>query len=96
MIKRQDDSSRDRFRTRILPALGHKTLGQLAAEPSVIRAWAAGLRPDLSDSYIRTLFASLSAALNAAVTDGLITRNPCTSVKPPKAPAARVQPWPAA
>ena len=31
-----------------------------------------------------------------AVTDGLITRNPCTSVKPPTAPAARVQPWPAA
>ena len=86
-------ATESRFRTRILPALGHKTLGQLAAEPSVIRAWAAGLRPELSDSYIRTLFASLSAALNAAVTDGLITRNPCTSVKPPKASQARVQPW---
>jgi len=89
-------ATESRFRSRILPALGHKTLGQLAAEPSVIRAWAAGLRPELSDSYVRTLFASLSAALNAAVTDGLITRNPCISVKPPKAPAARVQPWPAA
>ena len=37
--------------------------------------------------------AALSAALNAAVTDGLISRNPCSMVKPPKAPAARVQPW---
>ena len=27
------------------------------------------------------------------MTDGLITRNPCTLVKPPKAPAGRVQPW---
>ena len=43
-------ATESRFRTRILPALGHKTLGQLAAEPSVIRAWAAGLRPELSDS----------------------------------------------
>ena len=82
-----------RFRTRILPALGDRTLGQLAAGPSVIRAWAAGLRPELSDSYVRTLLASLSAALNAALTDGLITRNPCSMVKAPKAPAARVQPW---
>jgi len=82
-----------RFRTRILPALGDRTLGQLAAGPSVIRAWAAGLRPQLSDSYVRTLLASLSAALNAALTDGLITRNPCSMVKAPKAPAARVQPW---
>ena len=82
-----------RFRTRILPALGDRTLGQLAAGPSVIRAWAAGLRPELSDSYVRTLLASLSAALNAALTDGLIARNPCSMVKAPKAPAARVQPW---
>jgi integrase len=86
-------ATESRFRTRILPALGDRTLGQLAAGPSVIRAWAAGLRPELSDSYIRTLLASLSAALNAALTDGLITRNPCSMVKPPKAPAARVQPW---
>ena len=82
-----------RFRVRILPALGDRTLGQLAAEPSVIKAWAAGLRAELADSYVRTLMAALSAALNAAVTDGLISRNPCSLVKPPKAPAGRVLPW---
>ena len=44
------------------------------------------------------LFANLSGALSAAVTDGLIPRNPCTlpTVKPPKASGARVVPWPAA
>jgi integrase len=89
-------SAESRFRTRILPALGDKTLGQLAAEPSVIKAWAAGLRAELADSYVRVLLATLSGALNAAVTDGLISRNPCGLVKPPRASAARVQPWPAA
>jgi hypothetical protein len=79
-----------RFRVRILPALGDRTLGQLAAESSIIKAWAAGLRAELADSYVRTLMAALSAALNSAVTDGLISRNPCTLVKPPRAPAARV------
>ena len=86
-------STESRFRTRILPALGDKTLGQLAAEPSVIKAWAAGLRAELSDGYVRTLFANLSGALSAAVTDGLIPRNPCALVKPPRASAGRLQPW---
>ena len=85
-----------RFRNRILPGLGDYTLGQLAAEPSVIKAWAAGRRGELSDSCVRTLFATLSGALSAAVTDGKIQRNPCALVSPPKAPAVRVQPWEAA
>ena len=70
-------SAESRFRVRILPALGNKTLGQLAAEPSTIKAWAAGLRAELADSYVRVLLATLSGALNSAVTDGLISRNPC-------------------
>ena len=37
-----------RFRLHILPVLGDRALGQLAAEPSVIRAWAAGLQADLA------------------------------------------------
>jgi len=53
-------STESRFRTRILPSLGDKTLGQLAVEPSVIKAWAAGLRSELSDGYVRVLLASLS------------------------------------
>ena len=51
-------ATESRFRVRILPALGDRTLGQLAAEPSVIKAWAAGLRAELADSYVRTLMAA--------------------------------------
>ncbi len=76
--------------------LGDRLLGQLAAEPSVIRAWAAGLQAELAPGYVRTVFANLSGCLQAAVTDGKISRNPCSLVKPPKAEQARVQPWPAA
>ncbi len=71
----------------------NRTLGQLAAEPSTIRAWAAGLLAELSPGYVRTLFANLSGVLSAAVVDGLISRNPCALVKPPRAESARVQPW---
>ena len=84
-----------RFRLHILPVLGDRTLGQLAAEPSMIRAWAAGLGKELSPGYVRTLFANLSGVLSAAVTDGRMPRNPCSVVKPPKAEQGRVQPWPA-
>jgi integrase len=89
-------SMESRFRTRILPGLGDYTLGQLASQPSIIRAWMAGLRAELADSTIRVLMANLSGALNAAVADGLIPRNPCSQVRPPKAAAGRVKPWPAA
>jgi integrase len=65
----------------------------LAAEPSVIRAWAAGLQKELSDGYVRTLFANLSGALQAAVVDGRISRNPCSLITPPRATPARVKPW---
>jgi hypothetical protein len=41
----------------------------------VIKAWTAGLRAELADSYVRVLLATLSGTLNAAVTDGLISRN---------------------
>jgi integrase len=85
-----------RFRTRILPGLGDYTLGQLASQPSVIRNWMTGLRAELADSTVRVLMAALSAALNAAVTDGLIPKNPCGQVRLPKAAAGRVKPWPAA
>ena len=87
------ESMEIRFRLHVLSTLGDRTLGQLAAEPSVIRAWAAGLQKELSDGYVRTLFANLSGALQAAVVDGKISRNPCSLVKPPHAASARVKPW---
>ena len=83
----------NRFRLHIMPHLGDRTLSQLAAEPSVIRTWVAGLRGEMADGTVRTTFANLSAALGAAVTDGRMNRNPCALVRPPRAAAGRVQPW---
>jgi integrase len=82
-----------RFRLHVLPLLGDRTLGQLAAEPSVIRAWVAGLAGQMSSSYVRTIYANLSGVLQAAVTDGKISRNPCALVKPPRAETTRIRPW---
>ncbi len=82
-----------RFRLHVLPALGDHTLSQLAAEPSVIRSWAAGLAGQMAPGHVRTIFANLSGALSAAVPDGKISRNPCALVKPPKADRSRVVPW---
>ena len=50
----------------------------------------------LAATYVRVIFANLSAVLSAAVDDGLIAKNPCRagSVKPPPPDRRRVQPWP--
>ena len=86
-----------RWRVHILPALGAMPLAALAARPSLIQSFVAGLvRGDLSEGYARTILASLSGALSAAVTDRLIPSNPCASVKAPRGQARRVVPWTAA
>jgi integrase len=83
-----------RWRVHILPALGDVPLGRLAARPSLIQAFVAGLaRADVADSYVRVILGSLSSALAAAMTDGLISRNPCASVRRPRSSRARVIPW---
>src|SRR5437763_4960278 len=80
-----DPSTREatelKWRVHILPGLGSKTLGQLAARPSVIQPFAAGLqRAGLSENYVRTILASLIGALSAAVAARLIPANPCPAV----------------
>ena len=84
-----------RLRNHVYPTLGGYELRQLAAQPSIIQAWARGLS-SLSPNTVRTVFANLSAVLAAAHDDGLISRNPCrvASVRPPAATRRRVQPWP--
>ena len=93
-----DPSTREatelKWRVHILPGLGSKTLGQLAARPSVIQSFAAGLqRAGLSENYVRTILASLSGALSAAVADRLIPANPCAAVKAPRVTRQRIIPW---
>ncbi len=84
-----------RLRLHMLPALGDYPLGGL--RPSVVQAWTRGLAATLAPSYVRVIFANLSAVLSAAVDDGLISRNPCRagSVKLPAPDRRRVVPWPA-
>jgi integrase len=60
----------------------------------VIQSFAAGLqRGGMAENYVRTILASLSGALSAAVADRLIPANPCAAVKAPRVPERRVIPW---
>jgi integrase len=82
-----------RLRRHVYPKLGGYTLAQLAQRPSIVQSWRAGL--GLSAAYSRTVLTTLSTIMKAAVTDGLVVRNPCSAgnVTRPKASAARVEPW---
>jgi integrase len=80
----------------ILPALGGQTLRQLAARPTLVSQFATAL--PMTPAGAEQVFITLSSILNAAVDDGLITRNPCRaqSVKRPKPRKRKVVPWTAA
>ena len=92
-----DETTREavalRLRLHVLPHLGAYPLAAL--RPSVVQAWARGLQQQLAPSYVRVVFANLSAILAAAVDDGAIARNPCRvgSVKPPAPDRRKVLPW---
>jgi len=64
--------------------------------PSTIQAWLRQLQRDLAPTYVRVVFANVSAVFNAAVDDGVIASNPCraASVRLPKRDTRRVEPWP--
>ena len=51
-----------------------------------------GAKRPLSAASVGQLKAALSASLTAALHDDLITRNPCSAVKPPKAERGRKKP----
>jgi integrase len=92
-----DETTREAvaLRLHVGPQLGGHQLAAL--RPSVVQAWARGLQQQLAPSYVRVVFANLSAILQAAVDDGVIARNPCRvgSVKPPPPDRRKVVPWPA-
>lgn len=76
------ESSREatevRLRVHAYPYLGRRQLRDL--RPSVIQAWVRGLQEQLAPSYVRVIFANVSAVLAAAVDDGLIARTPAGPV----------------
>lgn len=63
--------------------------------PSVIQAWLRRLQQDLAPTYVRVVFANVSAVFRAAVDDGVIASNPCkaASVRLPKRDVRRIEPW---
>lgn len=76
----------------------HEGLGDYelrALRPSMIQGWLGGMSKRFAPSYVKQVHNTLSQVLSAAVDDGLIVRNPCTtkSVKPPSVPRRKVQPW---
>ena len=54
-----------RSRLHVVPQLGAYPLAAL--RPSVVQAWARGLQAQLALSYVRVVFANLSAILQEAV-----------------------------
>lgn len=76
--------------SRVLPTFGSTQLARIT--PAAVRSWQTRLRDEgLSAASIRQARQVLSAALEVAVADGLIVRNPAASVKPPKVRPRRQQ-----
>ncbi|MFD3494330.1 tyrosine-type recombinase/integrase [Streptomyces sp. NPDC058690] len=82
------------LRLHAFPYLGSRPLASF--RPSHIRTWTRQLEDaGLASSYRRSIFATVSAVLTAAVDDTFIPRNPCrsSSVNAPKPSGERVTPW---
>jgi integrase len=76
--------------SRVLPTFGNTQLAKI--NPAMVRVWQTRLRDDgLSAASVRQARQVLSAALDVAVADGLIVRNPASAVKPPKVRPRRQQ-----
>jgi len=82
-----------RLRVHILPVFGHVQLGQI--RPSSVQAWLHARQQAAAPRYVRVMLANLSSILGAAVEDGLIARNPCSSraVRAPAIEQDKVVPW---
>jgi len=82
-----------RLRVHILPTFGNLPLSSI--RPSTVQAWLRGRQKECAPSTVKVLLANLSAILNAAVADGLLTANPCASsaVRAPKLERRRVVPF---
>jgi integrase len=76
--------------------IGDKSVGLLAKRPSLIQEWIKGMESDgLSPGTIGGIVGWVSTIFNAAIDDGIVSRNPCEarSVKPPKISRKKVTPW---
>lgn len=82
-----------RLRLHIYPGLGGKRLDELAARPSLIKAWIAGLQ--LAPSTVGKVFTHLNSIMLAAALDGRIRVNPCAgqSRNLPQKTERHLEPW---
>ncbi|CAG7637723.1 tyrosine-type recombinase/integrase [Actinacidiphila bryophytorum] len=91
------EAAERRLRLHAFPHIGSRPLGSF--KPEHIRAWISGLENTVpAESHRRIIVGTVSAALSAAVDDGLISKNPChaRSVQLPKRGNPHVTPWTAA
>jgi len=93
-----DESTREvvvsRLRVHILPTFGRVELRTI--RPSAVQAWLRGRQQNCAPRSVQVMLANLSAILRAAVEDGKIARNPCSSsaVRAPTIEQRRILPWP--
>ncbi|MCW1094579.1 site-specific integrase [Streptomyces sp. RS2] len=91
------EAAERRLRLHAYPHIGTRPLGSF--KPEHIRAWISALEVTVpAESHRRIIVGTVSAALSAAVEDGLLSKNPCRArtVKLPKPGKPRVRPWTAA
>ena len=82
-----------RLRLHIFPALGARRLDELAARPSLVKAWLSGL--NLSPSTAAKVFTHLNSVMRAAALDGRIRVNPCAGLSRqlPQGARRKLKPW---
>ncbi|REH21529.1 MULTISPECIES: tyrosine-type recombinase/integrase [unclassified Streptomyces] len=91
------EAAERRLRLHAYPHIGTRPLGSF--KPEHIRTWIAALEATVpAESHRRIIVGTVSAALSAAVEDGLLSKNPCRArtVQLPKPGKPRVVPWTAA
>lgn len=92
-----DESTREavaiRLRVHLNPTFGKMELRSI--RPSTVQAWLRAQQAGSAPRYVRVILANLSAILGAAVEDGIIARNPCSSkaVRAPAIEHRRIVPW---
>ena len=76
---------------RVKPAIGHIPLSRCS--PPTIQGCLNALASNLSAATVHQTYRSLNTALNTAVRWGLLIRNPCDHVKPPRVDARPATVW---
>ncbi len=82
------------LRLHVYPAIGHRTLRELDKRPSLTQAWIKGIKG--KPAYQERIIRDTSSIFNAAMDDGLMSRNPlkAKSVKLPKVVKVPMVTWP--